>query len=134
MFRAVIWGMSVVALAGCGQRVERPSASLTIEPPAVCRFDGHATVVTLDASSSSEQLSLVPSAPSASETPALDFDWTLSGDDHDIVRGDLASPTIEITMAGDRPLGVELTVSNTHGGSLTTRRSVAVTLGCEDAR
>lgn len=122
----------VVVAWGCVEPVGRPSASLQIEPTAVCLGDDFATVVALDATGSSPQLSLVPTPPGADEEP-LEFAWHLSGDDYDVVAGGLDEARIEVTMAGERPLGVRLTVRNADGAEFALQRSVAVTLDCPES-
>lgn len=119
--------VAVVAVA-CVERVERPSASVEISPTAVCAGDDFTTVVAIDGSSSSPRLSLVPTS---SDEP-LEMSWRLSGDEFAIESGGLDEERIDVTMAGERPLSVELTVRNEAGGEFVTRRMVAITLDCPE--
>lgn len=115
-------------LAGCGAPPPgAPSAVVTSDPEAVCVGDGYRTDVTLDASESAPRLTLVPGASPADAT--LEYDWTLHGSPHVIVRGDTSSETLVVRMLADRPLHAELVVRESGGGVASTLHTVAVTEG-----
>jgi len=103
-----------------------PTAVITATPGDVPLGDDFSTVVELDASLSSHSLSLVPVPPDPDEPP-LQFEWHFSGSQYEVVQGSATDTEIHVTMAGDRPLHVELTVINGDGGIATSLRTITVT-------
>ncbi len=114
--------------AACGAPPESaPSAVVTSDPESVCLGDGFATPIVLDASDSAPRLTLVP-APPDPDAPPLRYRWTLSGSRWVLVEGVLDGERLVVAIEGDRPLHVELSVSDAEGGTATTDHTVAVTL------
>lgn len=117
-----------IALACCGcaaPPAHPPTAVIDVSPEVICVGDDHATTVTFSGARSSDHLSLMPSPPGPDEPP-LEFRWALEGAQHVVVGGDLTSPEISVTTAGDRPLHAELTVVDAEGGVATSLRSLAI--------
>ncbi len=92
----------------------------------VCQGDDYRTPITLDASSSSASLTLIP-APATPGAPPLTYLWTLSGSAYRIVSGTLTSDKLVVKIAGDQPLQVDLNVQNGLGGSADTTDTISVT-------
>lgn len=115
-----------VLCCGCAAPpVHPPTAVIEVEPPVLCVGDDHRTTVTFSGARSSDHLSLMPSPPGP-DAPPLEFSWVLEGAQHVVVGGDLTSPEISVTTAGDRPLHAELTVVDADGGEATSLRSLAI--------
>jgi hypothetical protein len=125
----VLFGLAAL---GCGSAPpETPSAVIQADPPWLCEGDAFRTPITLDASSSTAKLSLVPVPPNPDEPP-LAFRWTLVGARHRVLEGDFESEVLRVVTEGDRPLHVELWVMNADGGEATTMLSVGITLAGTD--
>ena len=113
-------------LACAGPPPDPPSAVIAHGPPTICEGDAHHTGISLDGRSSSSHLTLVPVAPEPGELP-LAFSWTISGAEHRIVTGALSENHLTVTSLGDRPLHVQLVVTNGAGGVATAVRTVSLT-------
>ena len=129
--------LSCLASLGCaGRGPDSPSAVIELVPETICLGDAHATEVLLDGRASSSRLTLVPVPPEPGEPPLV-FAWTLTGAEHRIVSGTLDADRLVVTSAGDRPLHVELAVTNGAGGVARHLRTLSVTLprvvSCTDA-
>lgn len=111
---------------------EPPTAVITADPETVPLGDNHQTVITLDAYNSAPRLSLVPVPPDPDEPP-LDYEWSLSGAEHRIISGAMNEPELQVTIKGDRPLHVELTVRNDEGGVAASLKTISVTRTDEGA-
>ena len=119
--------LSAVFATGCGDAPPpSPTAVVRATPKSVCHADSFETRLRLDASESTEGLSLVPPPP-AEQAPQLEFRWALSGAAHQIEGTDPSGIEMWVRTAGDRPLHVELTVTNVAGGEATTLHSVPIT-------
>ena len=105
---------------------------ITANPDTVPLGDDHQTVIELDAYNSAPRLSLVPVPPDPEEPP-LDYEWRLTGAEHHIVDGSRTGPELQVTVRGDRPLHVELTVRNRDGGEATSLKTISVTRSVEGA-
>lgn len=105
---------------------EPPTAVITAQPDTVPLGDEHQTVIELDAHSSAPRLSLVPAPPDPDEPP-LEFKWRLTGSAYRVVGGSEAGPELQVTMRGDRPLHVELTVRNHSGGVASSLKTISIT-------
>lgn len=131
------WCVLLLLLGCAGPPPAPPSAVIVITPGAVCAEDGFVTPVTLSGATSSGRLSLVPVPPEPG-APELTFRWRLSGDEHVIVSGGLDGEELEVLIAGERPLVVELTVDDGVGGTAHALRTVGFTVptpcgdGCPD--
>lgn len=107
---------------------------ILITPETVCENDGFVTTVHLDGRMSSRHLSLVPLPPEDSAFPdgavvaPLTYAWQLDGDDHHVTRGTLTDSTLDVQVAGARPLHVTLTTTNVAGGSAASLRTLPITL------
>jgi len=109
-----------------------PAAVVEADPSAVCEGDGYRTPILLDASDSSPRLTLVPAAGDPDAAP-LALEWRLSGAEWVLLEGDLASETLVVAIAGDRPLHVELEVRDAEGGTATALETVRITAGgCDE--
>ncbi len=104
-----------------------PSPVIVLTPTTVCLGDDYRTPITLDGTSSSPALTLVPVVVDAS-APPLQFLWTLSGSAYRITQGSLTSSKLVVTMAGDQPLQVDLRVQNQSGTTADMAATVSVTL------
>jgi hypothetical protein len=89
--------------------------------------DDYKTPITLDGTLTMPMLTLVPTPFDASANP-LSFHWSLTGSPYMVVTGTLTSQKLVVTIAGQEPLQVSLTVTNTGGVSATTTGAVAVTI------
>ncbi len=121
--RVCLW----LATLGCaGPGPDTPSAVIELLPETICEGDAHATEVLLDGRASSSHLALVPVPPEPGDSP-LRFAWSLSGAEHRVVSGALDADRLVITSAGDRPLHVELAVTNGAGGVARHLRTLSIT-------
>ncbi len=118
----------VVAVLACGQGPPAPAPSAVINamPTAVCAGDNFMTPIALDAKGSAAHLTLVY-VPPPPGSPPLRYHWAFSGSATMVTAGDVNSDSVTVTMAGDRPLHVALTVSNSEGGSTTTTTTIDIT-------
>lgn len=126
-----------LAVLGCAEPgPDTPSAVIELVPETICMGDGHATEVLLDGRASSSHLALVPVPPEPGDAP-LRFAWSLGGAQHRVVSGALDADRLVVTSAGDRPLHVELAVTNGAGGVARHLRTLSITLprvtACTDA-
>lgn len=125
--------VSAFVLACGGPPPDTPSAVIALSPATICEGDAHRTEITIDGRSSSRHLSLVPLPPEDASSamgdagPSLLFAWSISGAEHTITDGTLSSDLLHVTSAGDRPLHVQLTVTNRVGGTATSLRTVSIT-------
>ena len=117
----------LAALVGCaGPPPPVPTSVIVLTPSASCVNDGFTNLVTLSGATSSARLSLMPGPPEPGAPPLL-FHWTLSGDEHVIVGGGLELAVVEVVVAGERPLVVELEVDDQLGGIAESIRTVGLT-------
>lgn len=115
-------------MLGCaGPGPDEPSAVIELLPETICLDDAHRTEVLLDGRGSSAHLALVPVAPEPGDPP-LRFSWALSGAEHRVVTGALDADRLVVTSVGDRPLHVELSVTNGAGGVAHHLRTLSITL------
>ena len=119
-------GLALVGAACAGPPPPAPSAVIEASPRAVCLGDGNATRITLDSSSSSPELTLVP-VPRKPTDPPLGILWSFAGSAYEITEGDPTADVVTLTMAGDRPLHVTLRVENAEGGVTEAVTTIAVT-------
>ena len=99
-----------------------PVARISATPPGVLENDGFQTVVTLDASASSDPID----DPEGNTT--LDYAWELLGDEVMIDEGDLTDPTLVVRFRGDRPPTVKLTVTDADGIDNTASLQIQLTV------
>ncbi len=122
----------VIAAACSGPPPTAPSAIININPSSVCVGDNFATPIHIDALGSSPRLTLVytPPDPDAGD---LKYLWALSGDQ---VQGDDGSKepdgtmdfdSVDLKMAGQRPVQVTLTVTNAAGGVTVSNATIPIT-------
>jgi hypothetical protein len=132
-----------------------PAAVIGVTPASVCVADHFQTPILLDSNGSSPVLSLVyaPPAPDAGDLvyvwsfsgavcvgiPASPGDWTdLTGattTDCDVLLDpgavdalhQVGDSTVQLAIAGDRPVDVTLVVTNAAGGSLTAHATISIT-------
>ena len=127
---AVAWG--VIAVACSGPPPTPPSAIVNVSPSSVCVGDAFKTPIHLDGSSSSPRLTLVYTRPDP-DAGALKYLWTLSGDDIQVddgskdSDGSLDFDSVNLKMAGQRPLHVTLTVTNAAMGVTVTDVTIPIT-------
>ena len=126
----LVWACALAAHGCAGPGPDEPSAVIELAPETICIGDAHRTEVVLDGRGSSSHLALVPVPPEPGEPP-LRFAWTLSGAEHRIVSGALDAGQLVVTSAGDRPLHVELSVTNGVGGVAHHLRTLSLTLARE---
>lgn len=112
--------LSLAIFSGCGTELlpdgsnNDPIASFTIDPPSVPRGDNYETVVTLDASESSDE-----------DGDPLTFQWTVQS--AYFVEGTASTSEIaKVTFPGIADYSVTLEVSDGNGGSNTLAGSVLV--------
>ncbi len=115
-----------------------PSPVIIATPSTVCLGDHYETPITLDGTQSSAMLTLVPS-PTDANAPPLHYLWTLTGSAYRIAEvdagggrlepsGTLTSDKLTVTIAGDQPLQVDLSIQNSTGGSADTTTTISVTV------
>lgn len=121
------WVWAVALCCACAETSPHPPSAVAVaEPDSVCLGDAHATPVLLDARESAQRLTLVPEAEPP-DLPPLRYTWTLEGDEHRVVDGNLGSEQITVTLAGERPLHVSLRVESSAGSVSETMITVSVT-------
>lgn len=123
----VVLATAVVAIACGGPPPSPPSAVITADPERLCAGDGGATLVHLDAKSSSPKLSLVAERPDPADLP-LRFTWSFRGSGYTIEDGDLASDSLVLRVAADRPLHVTLRVETARGATAESMRTIPIVL------
>ncbi|MFB6262507.1 MAG: hypothetical protein ABEL76_02605, partial [Bradymonadaceae bacterium] len=122
-------GSGVVALVwiaigcGAGPPPDVASPAFEMEPEHVCR--GESSEVTLDASPTTSDLTLVPAGEGETE---LDYDWRLRGASYEVVEGALDQKTVTVRTSGERPLHVRLRVDKPGGKALEVEQSLAITV------
>lgn len=97
-------------------------ARISATPAGVLENDGFQTVVTLDASTSSDPID------DPEGNTSLDYRWELSGDEAMIDDGDLTDPTLVVRFRGDRPPTVTLTVTDEDGIENTASLQIQLTV------
>lgn len=139
----------VVTLACSGPPPPSPGVVITANPTSVCQGDDFKTPVHLDSVGSSPELTLVFAAAQP-DAGTLNYSWSVTGavckglpsdpNPCDVVidpssvdaLGNLYNSDLLLTMAGDRPVYVSLTVTvayadGTTGGSSTAQGVVPIT-------
>jgi hypothetical protein len=143
-------GLVVVgALACSGPPPPPPSAVIIVTPESVCVGDDFHTQVHLSSQGSSPELTLVYASPGA-DAGSLSYDWELTGavckgvatdpNPCDVIidpgsvdaLGDISGSDVLLTMQGDRPVFVSLTVTvefdgGATGGTITTQADIPIT-------
>jgi hypothetical protein len=113
----------VVAVTACAVPDGHPPvARISATPPGVLENDGFQTVVTLDASASSDPID------DPEGTSSLDYAWEILGDEVMIDEGDLTDPTLVVRFRGDRPPTVKLTVTDEDGIDNTASLQILLTV------
>ncbi|HEY3357568.1 MAG TPA: hypothetical protein VGQ83_30230 [Polyangia bacterium] len=122
-------GAAVVVAAGCETATGHPPvARFSVSPRYVPEGDGCATVVTLDATASRDELD----DPTGARQ--LWFRWDLDeagcgGGGPDVASADLLSPVVGVRIRGDRPVTVTLTVLDASGVTAVRQGTIGITLG-----
>jgi hypothetical protein len=120
--RGLLLGVAL-ACGGCHQEAGRPPvARFDITPPYVPLHDGYATVVTLDATRSKDEVD-----DPAGEQP-LGFHWELDDPAPQVVQGSLDEAQVQVKVRGDRPTTVTLTVRDQTGRAASRTGYVGVTV------
>jgi hypothetical protein len=151
MARRLSW--MVVCAACSAPPPQAPAAVITATPTSVCVGDDFQTQIELDSLGSSPVLTLIYSPPgpdaavAACALPGNDvcYAWSFSGavctgqptdpNPCDVVidpgsvepDGTIDGTSVLLTMAGDRPLLVTLTVENAAGGVIQTQTTISIT-------
>jgi hypothetical protein len=88
--------------------------------------DDYATSITLDGTQSGPALTLIPTPVDGG--PNLQYLWTFSGSAYHIVSGTVTSSMVVVSILGDRPLQVDLQVTNAAGTTSDDSVTVSITL------
>ena len=99
-----------------------PVARIGATPRAIPDGDAFHTPVTLDASASADPID----DPAGSRR--LTFRWNIIGDEYRIQDGALDEAKLTVTLAGDRPGTVQLTVTDEDGLSSTAQEQLQLTV------
>lgn len=112
------------ALAGCGNTSDGypPVARIGATPRAIPEADAFHTPVALDASASAD-----PIDDPAGARP-LKFHWSIVGDEYRLQDGSLDAAKVTVTLVGDRPATVQLTVTDEDGLSSTAQEQLQLTV------
>ena len=96
-----------------------PTAVIVAAPDFVCQGESFGVEHALHARFSAPRLNLAP-VPAEPGDGVLDFRWSIAGDEHRVVQGDLRSVELVVALAGERPLHLELRVRSDIGGEALT--------------
>ncbi len=99
-----------------------PVARIAFQPGAIPENDGFQTTVTLDAAMSADPIDDPEGAH------ALSYRWEIVGDEYRVQEGSLGSAAITLTLLGERPATILLTVTDRDGQSSTAREQLQLTL------
>lgn len=117
--------LSTLLLVACQQELGRPPVPrFEIDPAYVPQGDDFHTEVSLDASASADELD-DPDSP-------LGYEWSFDEDRVRIVRGNENAVIIAITVPGDRPVTISLTVEDPDGQRSTLEQRLGVTVPEDD--
>jgi|GEM_PF-2506512 len=104
-----------LAASGCGLETGHPPvARISVSPDMIIENDGFQTLVTLDATASSD-----PVDDPNGQRP-LRFEWHIGNDEFRFETGDATSAMATARFRGDRPATIRLTVTDEDGLSTTS--------------
>lgn len=111
-------------LGACGNTNDGypPVARIGATPRAIPESDAFHTPVTLDASASAD-----PIDDPDGKRP-LRYEWNIVGDEYRIQDGALNQAKVTVTLVGDRPATVQLTVTDEDGLSSTAQEQLQLTI------
>ena len=121
---ALVISLALTCLAACGNTNDGdpPVARIGATPRAIPEGDTFQTPVTLDASASADPID----DPSGARP--LSFRWTIIGDEYRLQDGALTDAKVTLTLVGDRPATVQLTVTDEDGNSSTAQEQLQLTV------
>jgi hypothetical protein len=99
-----------------------PVARIGADPRAIPESDAFRTSVTLDASGSADPID------DPERTRPLAYTWRIIGDEYRVEDGSLDAASVTVTLLGDRPATVQLTVADEDGNTATAQTQLQLTL------
>ena len=99
-----------------------PVARIGAAPRAIPEGDAFRTPVTLDATASAD-----PIDDPEGKRP-LSYEWHIVGDEFRLQEGTLRSAQVTLTLVGDHPATVQLTVTDEDGRSSTAQEQLQLTV------
>jgi hypothetical protein len=114
----------LASVPACGNTSDGypPVARIGAAPRAIPEADAFHTPVVLDASASADPID------DPEGTHRLSFRWTIIGDEYRIQDGTLNDAKLTVTLVGDRPATVQLTVTDEDGLSSTAQEQLQLTV------
>jgi hypothetical protein len=99
-----------------------PVARITFAPGNIPENDGFQTPVVLDGSTSAD-----PVDDPENQRP-LRYAWEIIGDEYRVTEGSLSSSMLTVTLLGERPATIALTVTDEDGNAVTARKQLQLTV------
>lgn len=114
---------ALVALAGCTTDTGYPPvARITFAPGTIPENDGFQTPVALDGSTSAD-----PIDDPENQRP-LRYAWEIIGDEYRVSEGSLDAAKVTVSLLGERPATIALTVTDEDGNAVTARKQLQLTV------
>ncbi len=114
MNRVLIATLLVGGMGCADQPTGHPMAFFTVSPRYICADDDHQTLVQLNAGQSSPGARLIIAGESPDDGK-VELAWSVQTSDFKVMEGGLDQPQIALTLKGDRPVTIRLTVTNEDG-------------------
>ena len=113
-----------VSLSGCATEETGypPVARIGASPTAIPENDNFQTEVTLDATMSAD-----PIDDPQHQRP-LRYRWQIIGDEFRLEDGTMSSETLTVTLLGERPATIQLTVIDVDGNESTAQEQLQLTV------
>jgi hypothetical protein len=99
-----------------------PVARIDVAPRAIPENDGFQSEVVLDAQASADPID------DPEGTRGLSYRWQIIGDEFRLISGSLSGPTLTISLLGETPATVLLTVTDEDDNSNTAREQLQLTV------
>ncbi len=122
--RGLVLGVALFGAVGCGLDDGRPPvARIQTDPNAIPEHDNFESVITLDATASSDPID------DPAGTRPLEFEWDISGDEFRLEPGGgLTDSALAIRLRGSTPATIRLTVTDETGLTNTAERQIQLTV------